>query len=125
MGKSIMAASCQSLDVPGYPDAMVMTAGEGSYHDMPDGWKIFSETFSPPEAAKAVLLYVHGYAESTQTLSVRRLAHVCIARGIALVTYDMHGHGLSLEKNGLKMPEVHRGCVESFAATVPHAVEMA
>eukprot|EP01051_Picozoa_sp_SAG22_P019578 SAG22_NODE_3661_length_1587_cov_1.270833_2_plen_313_part_00 len=79
------------------------TPGTDDYHDMPDGWRLHSETFMPDGAATHMIVHSHGWMESTVTIGVRRLAKQCASRGIVLVTYDMHGHGLSLEKNGVKL----------------------
>ena len=71
-----------------------------------------------------VLLFSHGWMESTRSLGVRRLAHACKRRNIILVTFDTHGHGLSLEKSGIKMPEKKRGCIESLDVCGTHLAEM-
>ena len=100
--------------------------GVAAYHDMADGWKLHSETWAPPLVTPAaVLLFSHGWLESTRSLGVRRLAHACLSRGFVLVAFDTHGHGLSLEKAGVKMPEKRRGCIENLEVCGMHLAEMA
>ena len=82
-------------------ERLEMRPGVDAWHRMPDGWRLHSETWTPPTGRpKAALLFTHGWNESTLSLGVRRLAHACTSRGIVLVAYDVHAHGLSLEKNG-------------------------
>ena len=98
--------------------------GVSAYHDMADGWKLHSETWAPPSPI-AVLLFSHGWHESTRSLGVRRLAHACQSRGFVLVAFDTHSHGLSLEKAGVRLPEKKRGCIESLDVCCMHLAEMA
>jgi len=95
-------------------------------HKMSDGWVIHSETWTPSGEPRAVLLHGHGWMESTVTIGMRRIAKQCLARNIILVAYDQHGHGESLEKNGIKMPEKRRGVLDSsgFAVLGDHMVAM-
>lgn len=97
--------------------------GVAAYHDMADGWKLHSETWAPPSPI-AVLLFNHGWQESTRSLGVRRLAQACQSRGFVLVAFDTHGHGLSLEKAGVKMSEEKRGCIENLDVCGMHLAEM-
>jgi len=109
----------------GWDTAMVQTAGESSYTTMSDGWEIHMESFVP-EAPRAVLLFAHGFAESTHTVGVRRLAHACKTRRIVLETFDAHAHGLSLKKNGVLLPEEHRTMIDDMHLTMPlHVAEVA
>lgn len=98
--------------------------GVDDYHKMSDGWVLHTETWTPSSAPTAVLLFSHGWMESTRSLSVRRLADACKRRGYVLVAFDTHGHGLSLEKSGMKMLEEKRGCIESLDVCGAHLVEM-
>lgn len=69
---------------------------------MPDGTRLFAQSWQPEQAAKAQVLLVHGLAEHAG-----RYAHVAEyfnARGIGLFGYDHRGHGQS---DGLKA-YVHR-----------------
>lgn len=110
------------------PEAMErleLQPGSTAFHDMPDGWRLYSETWKPDVEAKAVILFNHGWFESTLTLGVRRLAQACKTRGIIFVAYDVHGHGLSLEKNGQRRPESSRGVIDSLNVNSAHIIEMA
>jgi hypothetical protein len=102
------------------------TGGTDDFHTMPDGWKLHSETFMPPGEPKAMIVHTPGWMESTVTVGVRRLAKQCSERGIVLVTYDMHGHGLSLEKNGVAWTtEAKRGKIEGVQGVIDtHLVEI-
>ena len=104
-------------------ERLEMDPGVAAFHDMADGWKLHSETWAPPSPI-AVLLFSHGWLESTRSLGVRRLAHACQSRGFVLVAFDTHGHGLSLEKAGVKMPEEKRGCIENIDVCGMHLAEM-
>lgn len=102
-----------------------LSPGESSFHLMSDGWKIHCETWTPSRP-RAVLFHVHGLLESTFTLAVRRMAKKCLEHGIILEAMELHAHGLSLEKNGVKMPAPAMDKLESLSGTVgDHAAEMA
>lgn len=73
-----------------------------------------------------MILHLHGWMESTTTVGVRRLAKMCRSRSILFIAYEMHGHGLSLEKNGVRRADNSRGKVEGMRGLVDdHNVEMA
>lgn len=99
--------------------------GDREAHTMTDGWKLYSETFAPDGEPTAMILHLHGWMENTQTLAVRRLAKMCKSRNILLVCYEMHGHGDSLEKNGVRRAVKTRGELEGVPVATNHHVEMA
>lgn len=85
--------------------------GASSFHTMSDGWRLHLESWAPPNPT-AVIFHVHGLAESTHTLGVRRLAKMCLERNIALEAYELHAHGLSLQKGPKEIPPAAAaGCV--------------
>ena len=102
------------------------TGGIDDFHTMPDGWKLHSEVFMPEGEPKAMIVHTPGWMESTVTVGVRRLAKQCRERSIMLITYDMHGHGLSLEKNGAAWTsEPNRGKIEGVQGVIDtHLVEI-
>ena len=108
--------------------AFELEAGAKEFVTMKDGWKLQRETWTPTDVPpRAVLLYLHGGGSSTRTLSVRRFAHAYTKRGIILETFDHHGHGESMEKNGKPFAnkKFQGYTVETNGALEQHAVEMA
>jgi alpha-beta hydrolase superfamily lysophospholipase len=76
---------------------------ETGTYTAPDGVKLFTQHWLPPDDPKAVLFLVHGLAEHSG-----RYAHVAafmVARGYAVYTMDLRGHG---ESPGL------RGYIDRF-----------
>lgn len=55
-----------------------------------DGTRLYGEWFAT-ESPRAAALVVHGYAEHGGRY--RELAHVLVDAGVAVLTYDMRGHG--------------------------------
>jgi len=102
--------------------------GSVEFVTMRDGWKLKRESWTPAGTeVKGVMLFFHGTGESTRTVGMRRLAFACLKRGIVLETYDRHGHGDSLHKNGKPfMPPAFAGSmIDTKGTNTEHAVEIA
>src|SRR4051812_1687572 len=56
------------------------------------------ELYRPTAAARAVAVMVHGYAEHTGRY--REVAHVLVERGLAVIGFDLRGHGRSSGRRG-------------------------
>lgn len=68
-----------------------------------DGTGLYGEWFAAPEPRAAALL-LHGYAEHCGRY--REVAHVLVQTGVAVLSYDMRGHGQA---------DGQRGHIDDFA----------
>jgi alpha-beta hydrolase superfamily lysophospholipase len=62
------------------------------------GTTLHVELFRPAAAPRAVAVMVHGYAEHIGRY--REVAHVLVAAGLAVVGFDLRGHGRSSGRRG-------------------------
>lgn len=62
------------------------------------GAKLHVELFRPAAAARAVAVMVHGYAEHTGRY--REVGHVLVDAGLAVIGFDLRGHGRSSGRRG-------------------------
>ena len=63
-----------------------------------DGTGLYGEWFATGSTPRAAALFMHGYAE--HCARYRELAHVMVAMGVAVLSYDMRGHGRSDGQRG-------------------------
>lgn len=63
------------------------------------GTTLHVELFRPPAAPRAVAVVVHGYAEHIGRY--REVAHVLVGAGLAVVGFDLRGHGRSSGRRGV------------------------
>ena len=64
----------------------------------PQSTKFYTRTYSPPSQPKAVVVFLHGFAEH-----IGRYTHFhpwLAAKGIAVFAYDQRGYGLTAQDKG-------------------------